>query len=95
VKFDLVGTLSLGAYSELEATLAHHRDLLAGLVTSESRTELAVLPDDADLAAMELKGFGRDALDELFELARQEDHEEAEVAQRALELLYRLQQGVA
>jgi DNA repair exonuclease SbcCD nuclease subunit len=95
VKLALVGTLSLAAYGELEATFDHHRDLLAGLVTSESRSDLAVLPDEADLAAMDLKGFGREALEELFELAKREDDEQSETAQRALELLYRLQQGVA
>ena len=94
VKLGLVGTLSLAAHSELDSTQDHYRDLLAGLVTSESRSDLAVLPDDEDLATMDLKGFGRDALDELFERANQEG-EEAEVAQRALELLYRLQRGVA
>ena len=94
VKLGLVGTLSLAAYGDLEATQDHYRDLLAGLVTSESRSELAVIPDDEDLAAMDLKGFGRDALDELFERASQEN-DEAEVAQRALELLSRLQRGVA
>lgn len=94
VKLGLVGTLSLAAYGDLEATQDHYRDLLAGLVTSQSRSELAVIPDDEDLVAMDLKGFGRDALDELFERANQEN-EEAEVAQHALELLYRLQRGVA
>ena len=94
VKLGLVGTLSLAAYGELEATLDHHRDLLAGLVTSDSRSELAVIPSDDDLAAMDLKGFGREALDELFALATGETDERAS-AQRALELLYRLQGGAA
>jgi DNA repair exonuclease SbcCD nuclease subunit len=94
VKLGLVGTLSLAAHGDLEATLDHHRDLLAGLVISTSRSDLVVLPDAEDLAVMDLKGFGRDALDELFERATGND-EESQGAQRALELLYRLQQGVA
>lgn len=98
VKLGLVGQLSLAAHSELEITLDHHRDLLAGLKLSDSRSDLIVLPDDQDLADMGLRGFGHDALEELLGLADGEtgsEDAEATTARDALGLLYRLQRGVA
>jgi DNA repair exonuclease SbcCD nuclease subunit len=94
VKLALTGQLSITASAELEATLEHYRDLLAALTMSSSRSDLVVLPDDDDLADLDLRGFGRDALEELL-TAAQQPGDTSVTARDALGLLYRLQRGVS
>ena len=89
VKLALVGQVSLAQRARLDRLLEHHFDLLAALETWERRSELAVVPDDADLDKLELSGFARQAVDDLSELADSSD-EQAVVARDALALLHRL-----
>lgn len=88
VKLALVGQLSLAQMARLDDLLEHHSDLLAALETWERRSELAVVPDDADVDDLGLSGFAREALGDLRELA--ESGEQAITAREALGLLYRL-----
>lgn len=89
VQLRLAGTLGLRDHADLTAMLDHHRDLLAALETPPQHTQLAVLPDHADFAAMDLVGFAATALDDLRAAAGSDD-EAAPVARDALALLYRL-----
>lgn len=89
LKLSFVGTLSLAAAARLDEVLDHHRDLFAALETWERHTDLAVLPDDADLDALGLAGYAAAALDDLQQLAHAGAVEPA-VAHDALGLLYRL-----
>ena len=89
VKLAFVGQVSLAQRARLDRLLEHHADLLAALETWERRSELAVVPDDADLDKLELSGFARQAVDDLSELADSSD-EQAVVARDALALLHRL-----
>ena len=88
VKLAPVGQVSLAQKARLDNLLEHHADLLAALETWERRSELVVIPDDADLAKLELSGFAREAVDELSGLA--ESGNQAEAARDALALLHRL-----
>ena len=56
--------------------------------TWERRSDLVVIPDDADLDHFGLSGFAHEALLDLRKMA--ESGEEALVARDALSLLYRL-----
>ena len=88
VKLALIGQVSLAQKARLDRLLEHHSDLLAALETWERSSELVVVPDDADLAKLELSGFAREAVDELSGLA--ESGNQAEAARDALALLHRL-----
>jgi DNA repair exonuclease SbcCD nuclease subunit len=92
VKLALVGQLSLADKARLDCILDHHADLLAALETWERRSDLVVLPDDDDFDALSLAGFAREALDDLRQLAS-EDESTALAARDALGLLYRLGSG--
>jgi DNA repair exonuclease SbcCD nuclease subunit len=92
VKLALVGQLSLAERAHLDAILEHHADLLAALETWGRRSDLVVLPDDDDFERLGLSGFAREALDDLRQLAADDD-ERALVARDALGLLYRLGSG--
>jgi hypothetical protein len=94
VKLALVGTLSLRDKARLDEVLAHHVDLFAAVDTWERRTDLVVLPDDADVASLEVAGFAADAATALRDLA-QRDGDSAVVARDALALLHRLVGGAA
>lgn len=89
VKLDLVGSLSLSQKAALDSLLDLHQDLLAALEVSDSRSDLAVIPDDEDYSSMNLSGFAADALEDLRALAS-EGGPTAPVAGEALSLLYRL-----
>lgn len=93
VRLRLVGTLSLRDKALLDEVLDHHGHLYAGLREWERHSDVAVLPDEDDLADLDLAGFAADALHELREAA--DGGPEADLAQEALALLYRLQRGVA
>jgi len=88
VKLALVGQLSRAQSAQLDDLLAHHADLLAVLETWERRSELVVLPDDADTDDLGLSGFAREALGDLREMS--ESGEQAVAARDALGLLHRL-----
>lgn len=88
LKLSLVGQVSLAQMARLEDLLAHHRDLLASVEEWERRSDLVVLPDDADVDTLGLSGFAQEALRDLRELA--ESGENAVVARDALGLLHRL-----
>ena len=97
VKLALVGTVSLSTRVALDAVIDRARDLLGALDVSERRSELVVVADDADLAALDLSGFARAALGELVAVAASGDPGassqaagDAVTAQDALLLLHRL-----
>ena len=89
VKLAPVGQVSLAQKARLDNLLERHADLLAALETWERRSEVVVVPDDADLIDLGLSGFAREALDDLGELAVSSD-EQAVVARDAMALLHRL-----
>jgi len=89
VKLALVGQVSLAQKARLDSLLEHHADLLAALDTWERRSELAVVPDDADLILLGLSGFAMEALEDLGELA-ESSGEQAVAARDAMALLHRL-----
>ena len=88
LKMSLVGQVSLAQKARLDGLLEHHADLLGALETWERRSELVVIPDDADLDDLGLSGFAQEALQDLRALA--ESGEQAVAARDALALLYRL-----
>lgn len=90
VRLQLEGTLGLRDMAALDDVLDRHRDLFGSLHVWERRSDLALLADDDDLAALELTGFAADAVDELRAAASDDP-----AAQDALALLYRLHAGAA
>ena len=88
VKLALVGQVSVAQKARLDDMLDHYSDLLAALETWERRSELAVIPDDADLDRFGLSGYAHEALGDLREMA--ESGEQAVAARDALALLHRL-----
>lgn len=85
VRLGLVGTLSLRQRARLDDLLGAHAQVYAAVETSERRSDLVTVPDDADLAELDLHGFAADAAVELFG-SGPDDHE----ARDALRLLHRL-----
>ena len=90
VKLSLVGQISLAQKARLDNLLEHHDDLLAALEDGERRSDLAVIPDDADLSDLGLSGFAQEALDDLVKLAESNQLDLAVAARDAMALLYRL-----
>ena len=88
VKVSMVGQVSVAQKARLDELLEHHADLLAAIETWERRSDLVMIPDDADLDHFGLSGFASAALSELHIMAEQGD--QAPVARDALALLYRL-----
>ncbi|MCY4342993.1 MAG: DNA repair exonuclease [Gammaproteobacteria bacterium] len=88
LKLALKGQLSLAQHARLEALLEGCAAVLAALENWDSRSDLVVLPDDADLSTLDLSGFAREALQDLSEQASQ--GEQAQTARDALALLHRL-----
>ena len=89
VRLTLQGTLTLQGRARLDTMLEEARHVFAGIDVSEGRSELAVIPDDADFADLELVGFAREAVDELRASAEGEGTD-AGTARDALGLLVRL-----
>lgn len=83
VRLRLAGVLTLAARARLDDVLASHRGALAGLDVPPGDEALLLEPDDADLEALDLRGYARAALDEL----RAADDP---VAAEALAQLYRI-----
>lgn len=88
VQLTLEGQVTLTHKARLDQVLAHQGDLFAALLTWDKKSDLVVLPDDGDLAALELSGFAQDAAADLREQAAAPRH--PAVAQDALGLLFRL-----
>jgi DNA repair exonuclease SbcCD nuclease subunit len=82
-RLGLDGTLTLRAHAELDALLTAARAVCAAVDTWVTRTDVAVLPDDADLDDLGLAGFARDTLAALGADPSRETRD-------ALALLYRL-----
>ncbi len=83
VRCKLTGVLSLAARARLEDVLTSHRHAFAALELPDRHTSLVTEPDAADLEALDLSGYARDALEEL----RAAD---SPVAAEALAQLYRI-----
>jgi DNA repair exonuclease SbcCD nuclease subunit len=82
----LQGTLTLTGKARLDGLLDAARAVFAGVDEWERHTDLAVVPDDADFADLDLAGFAAEARDELRAAAETGD----DVARDALALLVRL-----
>lgn len=90
-KLSLVGTVSLAAKARLDAVLERAGELLGALETWERRSDLAVLPDGADLSDLGLAGFAEATVASLRDRAASDPAGPGSVvAQDALALLYRL-----
>lgn len=83
VRCKLSGVVSLAARARLDDVVTRHRHALACLELPDQHTDLLTEPDDADLEALDLSGYARDALHEL----RTADDP---IADEALAQLYRL-----
>ena len=81
------GQIPVAQKARLDDILDHYQEILAA-ITESSRSDLAVVPDDADLDHFALSGYAQDALSELQESAK--EGESATTARDALALLYRL-----
>jgi DNA repair exonuclease SbcCD nuclease subunit len=89
VRLALQGTINLSTNERLEQVKEDARQLLAGLTVSEGRSDLVVLPDDTDLAQLDLSGFASAAVAELGVRSAGTDAAAA-TARDALMLLHRL-----
>ncbi|MEJ5915671.1 metallophosphoesterase family protein [Pseudokineococcus sp. 1T1Z-3] len=65
LKLSVVGSLSLAQKARVDTLLDHYGDLLGALQVWERRSDLVVVPDEADLDALALSGFARDAAEGL------------------------------
>ncbi|MFN3258656.1 MAG: exonuclease SbcCD subunit D [Ilumatobacter sp.] len=86
VKLSFVGQISLTDQARLDDLLEHYRSLFASVETWERHTDLVVMPDDDELADLQLSGFAGVALAELRDRSASDDA----VARDALGLLFRL-----
>jgi DNA repair exonuclease SbcCD nuclease subunit len=89
LKLALRGSLSLAESAALEDVLERNRMTFASLNTWERQADLAIVPDEADLEALDVAGYAREALEELRIRAAGTD-DDTGVARDALNLLYRL-----
>ncbi len=92
VKLALVGQLSLADKAYFDNLRGDKKQLFAVLDDWERRTDLVVVPDEADVESLGLSGFAREAFEELGEIAKS-DGDEVVVARDALALCYRLAGG--
>lgn len=91
LKLALVGQLTLSAKARLDEVLEQARGAFAAIEEWDIRSDLAVLPNEADLASLDVAGFARDALDDLVGAAAAGN----EAARDALSLFHRLARGAA
>jgi DNA repair exonuclease SbcCD nuclease subunit len=89
VKLGLRGTLTLAQRARLDEIIGRAGDLVAAIVESESRSDIAMRPDDHALADLGLDGFALRAAERLRSRALGEDAD-ARAARGALDLLFRL-----
>ena len=90
VKLSAVGQISVAQRARLDRLLELQTDLLAAFEPWERRTDLVVIPDDADFEALGLSGFAHEALCDLRDAASSGDDQEALAARDGLALLHRL-----
>ena len=90
VRLALVGTLSLRQRSRLDDVLAGHGLAFAAVEVVEQHSDLATVPDDADLHELDLHGFAADAAAELFTAAAPAEGTGDAESRDALRLLHRL-----
>ena len=76
--------------SRLDDLLAAHDHAFAAVEVLAQHSDLATVPDDADLADLDLHGFAADAASELFAAAGEAPGETQTEARDALRLLHRL-----
>jgi len=88
-KLAVRGSLTLRDRAHLDDLLADAAARYAAIEGWDRHTELVTTPDDADLDALDVGGFARDAVDELRTVASA-GGDDAEAASDALSLLYRL-----
>lgn len=89
VRMALTGSLGVAEDARLQQVLDHHAEVLGSLTVSEGRSDLAVIIDEADIDALGLQGYARDAAVEIAALAAA-DGPQRDVARDALRLLHRL-----
>jgi DNA repair exonuclease SbcCD nuclease subunit len=89
VKVTLRGTLALRDKARLDALLDEERDRFAAIEEWERHADIAVIPDDADFADLDLGGYAAEAVDDLRRRAAGTGGD-ARTAADALALLVRL-----
>ena len=89
VRLALTGSIGVAEDARLQQVLDHHGEVLGSLTVSQGRSDLAVIIDEADIDALGLQGYARDAAAELAALAAAEGPQR-DVARDALRLLHRL-----
>jgi DNA repair exonuclease SbcCD nuclease subunit len=94
LRLALVGTLGLQAHARFETVLDEAKRLFAAITFSEGRSDLAIMPDDADFSDLDLVGFAAEAVTDLRVLA-DNGTSESSTARDALALLVRLGRGDA
>jgi hypothetical protein len=90
VRLALTGTLSVTDRARLDACLDKYGRLFASFGIWERRSDIAVVPEDAEFADLGVGGFAAAAVDELVASARSADNDAADDAHAALALLLRL-----
>ena len=88
VKVGFTGTVSLATAADLDACMEHAADAFASLRRRSRTTDLAVVPDTLDEAAVALGGYAAETWRDLLTAAGHDP-----VAQDALRLMYRLAGG--
>jgi DNA repair exonuclease SbcCD nuclease subunit len=91
LKLGLTGTLDMTQKMALDQLLDQWGDLFAAVVMSTSRTDLVVVPSEADYSELRLSGYGAKALQVL--RGKLAAGVEREAASDAMALLFRLQGG--
>jgi DNA repair exonuclease SbcCD nuclease subunit len=89
VKLAFRGTLSLAGHAKLMVLLQEQGHVLAALESWESESDLVLRPSPADLEAVNLTGYAKNAMGELLGLVERGGPDQ-EVAEDALALMYRL-----
>ncbi len=92
VKLSIRGVMSISDRANLDELLEWARSLFGAIQWWERRSDLIVLPSDADIATLELTGFAKQTVDKLLIEARTQDGSGTD-ARDALVLLYRLVRG--
>lgn len=88
LKAGFEGGLDMALSARLDVIERHAGDLLAAYTRWTRNSDLAVTPSDADLGAMELRGFAASGFQRLFKLATAGGAQQ-QAAQDALALIYR------
>lgn len=89
VRLTVKGTVSLRDHARLITIIEKFDDLFAGVHESETRSQLVVVPNDADFSDLAVTGYAQTAVDRLRKMAEGEGTR-ADQARDALSLLVRL-----